>query len=67
MLIYLVFDDKLHSFYKELGLGPNAQSCLYFPCFQGSKLLSSCLVNWMNTVNTKCILIMSGQPLSAYS
>ena len=38
-------------FYKQLGSGP--QSCWYFQDFQGSKLLISCLVNWLNTVNAK--------------
>ena len=32
-------------FYKQLGLGPSPQSCLYFQDFQGSKLLSSCYRN----------------------
>ena len=27
-------------FYKQLGLGPSPQSCLYFQDFQGSKLFS---------------------------
>ena len=58
LLTYLVFDDRLHSFYKQLGWSANPQSCLYFQCFQGSKLVSSCLVNWINTVNRKYILIM---------
>ena len=35
-------------FYKHLGLGPSPESCLYFQDFQGSKLLSSCLVVWPN-------------------
>ena len=36
---------RLHwLFYKQLGSCLNPQSCLYFKCFRGSKLLNGCLV-----------------------
>ena len=38
----------LHFFYRQLGLGPGPQSCLYFQDFQCSKFRSSCLEVWPN-------------------
>ena len=44
-----IFCGHIHSFlYKQLELGPSLQSCLYVQDFQGSKLLSVCLVVWSN-------------------
>ena len=58
--------SKKHALsYKQLRSGLSPQKCLYFT---DSKLLSSCLVNWLYTVNAGCILItFQGQPLSVYS
>ena len=53
-------------FYKQLGSGLMPQSCLYFQGFQGSKLLSSCLVVWSSNLYLQGIQQISGFKIETY-
>lgn len=58
---------EIHSFSLTTKAGTWFSKFLIFSRFEGSKDLSSCLVDWLDRVNAKCVLmIFQGEVLSVY-